>query len=227
MSSAAEQMRAWTGPVILTYGFRPFFLGAAAWAALAMGLWVPMLSGLVSLPTAFDPVSWHAHEFLFGTLGAVIAGFLLTAVPNWTGQLPIVGWRLGGLALLWLAGRIAVGGSGQMPAGVAATLDLAFPVVLAGAIGREIVAGRNWRILIVLAMLAVFAPGNGVFHWEAARGIYVALVVAVLARVAAGLWPKGAGLFHSLSGIAWIGAYGGFAAIYGRLLLRRSPAKRI
>ncbi len=82
MTTTAEQMRAWTGPAILTYGFRPFFFGAAIWAALAMTLWVPMLSGHLTLPTAFDPVSWHAHEFLFGYLGAVIAGFLLTAVPN-------------------------------------------------------------------------------------------------------------------------------------------------
>ena len=93
MTSTAEQMRAWTGPAFLTYGFRPFFLGASVWAAFAMALWVPMLSGLIVLPTAFDPVSWHAHEFLFGYLGAVVAGFLLTAVPNWTGRLPIVGWR--------------------------------------------------------------------------------------------------------------------------------------
>ena len=82
MTSSAEQMRAWRGPAILTYGFRPFFLGAGVWAALAMALWIPMLSGHVSLPSAFDPVSWHAHEFLFGYLGAVIAGFLLTAVSN-------------------------------------------------------------------------------------------------------------------------------------------------
>ena len=86
MTSTAEQMRAWTGPAILTYGFRPFFFGAAFWAALAMVLWVPMLSGHLMLPIAFDSVSWHAHEFLYGYLGAVVAGFLLTAVPNWTGR---------------------------------------------------------------------------------------------------------------------------------------------
>ena len=75
-------MRAWKGPALLTYGFRPFFLGGAVWAALAMVLWVPMLAGALTLPTAFDPVSWHAHEFLFGYLTAVAAGFLLTAVPT-------------------------------------------------------------------------------------------------------------------------------------------------
>ena len=139
-ATTTKQMRAWSGPAILSYGFRPFFFGAAVWAALAMALWVPMLSGLVSLPTAFDPVSWHAHEFLYGYLGAVVAGFLLTAVPNWTGRLPIVGWRLGALALLWLAGRLAVAVSAGLPAALVAAVDLAFPVLVAIAIGREIVA---------------------------------------------------------------------------------------
>jgi len=72
-ATTAERMRAWSGPTILAYGFRPFFFGAAVWAVLSMLLWVPMLSGRVVLPTAFDHVSWHAHEFLFGYLGTVIA----------------------------------------------------------------------------------------------------------------------------------------------------------
>ena len=174
MTSSAEQMRAWTGPAILTYGFRPFFFGAAVWAALAMAVWVPMLSGHQVLSTAFDPVSWHAHEFLFGYLGAVIAGFLLTAVPNWTGRLPIVGWPLAGLFALWLIGRGAVAESLYLPPLVVAVADLAMSVALVTVIGREIVAGRNWRNLIVLAMLSVLALGNAVFHWEAARGDYAA-----------------------------------------------------
>lgn len=174
MTTTSEQMRAWTGPAILTYGFRPFFFGAAVWAALAMALWVPMLSGHLLLPTRFDPISWHAHEFLFGYLGAVVAGFLLTAVPNWTGRLPIVGWRLGMLAALWLAGRLAIAFSEGLPLRLVVALDLAFPVIFALAIAREIVAGRNWRNLIVLAMLGVFILGNALFHWEAARGDHAA-----------------------------------------------------
>ncbi|MDZ7711455.1 MAG: NnrS family protein [Roseovarius sp.] len=172
--TTAERIRTWQGPAILSFGFRPFFFGAAVWATLAMAVWVPMLSGYLTLPTAFDPVSWHAHEFLFGYLGAVITGFLLTAVPNWTGRLPIVGWRLGMLAGLWLAGRVAVAVSGGLPAGLVATVDLAFPVIFAGVILREIVAGKNWRNLIVLAMLGAFIIGNALFHWEAATGDYAA-----------------------------------------------------
>ncbi|MCA1241050.1 NnrS family protein [Stappia stellulata] len=174
MTSTAAQMRAWRGSALLSYGFRPFFLGAALWAALAMGLWMAMLAGAITLPTAFDPVSWHAHAFLYGYLGAVVAGFMLTAVPNWTGRLPIVGWRLGILALIWLSGRIAVAFSAGLSPGLVAAIDLAFPVVFALAIGREIVAGRNWRNLVVIGMLAVFILGNAVFHWEAAQGGYAA-----------------------------------------------------
>ena len=172
--TTSDRMRAWTGPAILTYGFRPFFLGAAIWAALAMVLWVPMLAGRLELPTAFDPVSWHSHEFLFGYLQAVVAGFLLTAVPNWTGRLPIVGWPLGFLFALWIAGRLAVMFSAGMPALLVAFVDLAFPIVLAATIAREIVAGRNWRNLIVLALLIVLFAGNLLFHLEAAGGGYAA-----------------------------------------------------
>jgi uncharacterized protein involved in response to NO len=187
MTTTTEQMRAWAGPSILTYGFRPFFLGAALWAAFSMLLWIPMLMGHIAPPTAFDPVSWHAHEFLFGYLGAVIAGFLLTAVPNWTGRLPIVGWPLGALAALWLAGRVAM----LLPAGLGpiavALIDLAFPVTLAAAILREIVAGQNWRNLIVLGILAVFSLGNGIFHWEAAQGLYAAQGFGLRLGLGAGL----------------------------------------
>ena len=187
MSSTAEQMRAWRGPALLTYGFRPFFFGAGLWAAFAMALWVPILNGLVALPTAFDPVSWHAHEFLFGYLGAVVAGFLLTAVPNWTGRLPIVGWPLGGLFALWIAGRIAVAVSAGMFPVLVAVVDLVFPVALAAAVAREIVRGRNWRNLIVLAMLGVLILGNAVFHWEAARGGYAAHGIGLRLGLGAGI----------------------------------------
>lgn len=187
MTSSRDRMRAWRGPALLTYGFRPFFLLGGLWALLAMLAWLAMLAGHLALPTAFDPVSWHAHEFLFGYLGAVVAGFLLTAVPNWTGRLPLVGWPLAGLVALWLAGRLAVALSAWLPWLLVATADLAFPLVLALLIGREIVAGRNWRNLLVLAMLVVFALGNALFHLEAARGEYAAAGVGLRVGLAAAL----------------------------------------
>ena len=170
MSSTTEQIRAWRGPAILTFGFRPFFFGATLWAMLAMGLWLVMLWGYHVLPTGFDPVTWHAHEFLYGYLSAVVAGYLLTAVPNWSGHLPVVGWSLGGLFALWIAGRIAVAISLYLPALGVALIDLAMPLTLAAAITREIILGKNWRNLPMLGMLSVMTLGNAVFHWEAAVG---------------------------------------------------------
>ncbi len=167
-------MRAWTGPALFSFGFRPFFLFGALWVALAMLLWLAALAGVTELPTRLDPISWHAHAFLFGYLGAVIAGFLLTAVPNWTGRLPMVGWRLAALFGLWVAGRVAVLTSALLPSGLAPLIDVAFPVVLGLMILREIVAGKNWRNLVVLALLAVFALANLMFHIEAASGDFAA-----------------------------------------------------
>ncbi len=174
VQSSAEQMRRWNGPAIFSFGFRPFFLFGTLWVVVAMGLWLAVLMGGVNLPTRFDSGSWHAHEFLFGYLGAVLAGFLLTAVPNWTGRLPMVGWRLAGLFALWIAGRIAILLSGALPPIVAPAIDLAFPIVLSGLILREIIAGKNWRNLIVLALLSVFTLANALFHYEAFVGHYAA-----------------------------------------------------
>ena len=174
MVTSAERMRAWTGPAVLSYGFRPLFLLAGVWACLAMILWIAMLTGGVNLPTAFDPVAWHAHEFLWGYLGAVMGGFLLTSVPNWTGRLPIVGWPLAGLVALWLAGRVAVAFSADLPPLPVALIDLSFQTVLALALLREIVAGRNWRNLKVVGLLGLFIAVNAVFHWQAAHGGYPA-----------------------------------------------------
>lgn len=170
MTSTTELTRPWRGPVVLSYGFRPFFLGAALWAVLAMGLWIAALFGVLTLPSHFAPAVWHAHEFLYGYLPAVIAGFLLTAVPNWTRRPPIKGWPLGGLVALWLIGRAAVAFSEGVPFAALLLAVLAMPVVLAVALAREIVAGKNWRNLIVLGVLAVFILGNAIFLIEDLQG---------------------------------------------------------
>ncbi|MBC7737340.1 MAG: NnrS family protein [Candidatus Saccharibacteria bacterium] len=179
MTSSAEQMRVWTGPAILSYGFRPFFLFGSVWAALAMVLWVLMLSGHDVVPTAFDPVSWHAHEFLFGYLGAVLAGFLLTAVPNWTGRLPLVGLPLAALVALWVAGRVAVATSALLPLELVAVIDLAFPLVLLAVLSREVLAGRTWKNLPVLVLLMAMTVANGLYHLDAAQGGYPAKGIAL------------------------------------------------
>jgi len=109
MATTSDRMRAWTGPALFSHGFRPFFLGVGVWAVLSACLWLALLPAVLALPTRLDPVSWHAHEFLFGYLGAVLAGFMMTAVPNWTGRMPIVGGTMILLFTLWLVGRLAMG----------------------------------------------------------------------------------------------------------------------
>ena len=166
---AIPRYRATGAPAILHQGFRPFFLGAGLWAVLAMALWIGQLRGMPLLPQAIGQGAWHAHAMLFGYLGAALAGFLTTAVPNWTGRMPIQGLPLAGLAGLWLAGRIGVLAMDRIGLPAAAVLDVAFIVVLGAAIGREIVAGRNWRNLPVLAGIAVFAVAHVLF-WLGAAG---------------------------------------------------------
>ena len=102
------RLRPYAGPAVLSYGFRPFFLLGSIWAGLEVLAWLPMFYGELSLTTVFSPRDWHVHEMLFGYVPAIIAGFLLTAIPNWTGRLPLQGQPLLGLVLAWLAGRIAV-----------------------------------------------------------------------------------------------------------------------
>ncbi|MEQ8354045.1 MAG: NnrS family protein [Kiloniellaceae bacterium] len=169
--SAVPRYRAFTGPALFRQGFRPFFLAAGLWAAAAVPLWLAVLLSGLAVPTLFDPLAWHAHEMIFGFAAAVVAGFLLTAIPNWTGRLPLQGLPLAGLFLAWLAGRAAVSTSAVIGAGPAAALDLAFLVLLLLVALREIVAGRNWRNLpLLLALLALIAA-NALSHLEAAAVI--------------------------------------------------------
>lgn len=170
MTTSAAQIRDYRGPALFSYGFRPFFLFGAAWSALALAVWLPMLSGSLVLPTALAPLDWHVHELIYGYVPAVAAGFLLTAVPNWTGRLPVVGMPLMVLFALWAAGRVAIAISSVLAPIVAAAIDLLFLSALGAVIAREIVAGENWRNLKVLAAVAVLLAGNAVFHWEVISG---------------------------------------------------------
>ena len=99
-------MPARSTPAVLTQGFRPFFLAAGIWSIAALAIWIVMLATDSTLPSRFDPLSWHIHEMLFGFVMAAIAGFLLTAIPNWTRRLPINGLPLALLVGLWLSGRL-------------------------------------------------------------------------------------------------------------------------
>src|SRR4029078_2129187 len=184
--AALQRRRDYDGPALFSYVFRPFFLAAGLWAIVGILLWIPQYMGKLSVPTHLNPLDWHVHEMLYGYVAATIAGFLLTAIPNGTGRLPVNGWPLAGLAALWLAGRLALLISAQLGGLVAAIVDTAFLATLAAVAAREIVAGENWRNLRGLVILVVLIFGNVVFHAEvlttgaAAYGSRIAIAAVIL-----------------------------------------------
>ena len=153
------------GPALFSYGFRPLFLAAGLFAVLALPLWMAVWSGQVTLSGPFSPMDWHIHEMLFGYTSAVIAGFLFTAIPNWTGRMPTRGWPLIALAALWVLGRLAVAFV-PWPLAVMA-VDCAFLAAIGAMVVTEIVAGRNWRNLMVVLPVLAYLAANITFHLEA------------------------------------------------------------
>lgn len=164
--TSASESRRYGGPAVLERGFRPFFLAAGLWAAFAVVLWLAMIAGVFALPSALGPIDWHAHEMLFGYAAAVIAGFLLTAIPNWTGRLPVRGSRLTLLVGLWAAGRLAVAISALIGVEAVAAIDVAFLLVFWATVLREILVGRNWRNLIVAGLVDILVACNLLIHLE-------------------------------------------------------------
>ena len=153
------------GPALFSYGFRPFFLGGAIWAVLSMALWVAALSGLAAPGGAYGAADWHMHEMLFGFAPAVLCGFLMTAVPNWTGRMPVSGRPLMALAALWLAGRLILTfPPTEAPLWPAVLLESLFLPLMAALFWREIAAGRKWRDLKLVGLVAVIAAANLWFH---------------------------------------------------------------
>jgi uncharacterized protein involved in response to NO len=165
--TAIPRYRPHAGPILLSAGFRPFFLGAAVWAAIGIPLWLFVYSGGASFPTLLPPLIWHVHEMVFGFAAATVAGFLLTAIPNWTGRMPLQGWPLATLVILWAVGRAGILLSAVIGAPAAAVADLVFPTAFLSVVAREIVAGRNWRNLPMLGALSFLLAGNLLVHLDA------------------------------------------------------------
>ena len=165
--SPIPRAKPYDGPPLFSYGFRPFFLGASLFAGLAVALWLPAYFGELTLPTAYPPLYWHIHEMIYGYGAAVVAGFTLTAIPNWTGRLPLQGGKLIALAAVWLAGRLAMAVSALVGAAPAAAVDLAFLALLIVFVARELGHGGQSHNRMVAAALAVLWLGDLVFHVEA------------------------------------------------------------
>jgi len=195
---ALRKARMAAAPPFLRGGFRPFFFGGAAWALTALGLWLGTLFGVVEWPSAIDALAWHRHEMLFGFVGAVIAGFLLTAIPNWTGRLPIAGSPLAALAGLWLAARLALLGSGATGLALSAMLDIGFFLALAFVAGREVLAAKN-RNLPVVGLVLLLA-GADALDYAGATGLLsdgeagfrsgIALVIMIISLIGGRIVPS-------------------------------------
>lgn len=182
---------------VLALGFRPFFLAAGLLAVLSLLLWLAVLFGLIRAPSYLPGIDWHAHEMLFGYAAAVLAGFLLTAVRNWSGMATARGRTLAALVLLWLAARVApwVGA----PAGLIALLDIAFFPALALALWRPLWFGPNPVNRLFLAVFAGFTlasmlvnlDGAGLAPGLAARGhrLMLDLILVVMLLVGGRVMP--------------------------------------
>lgn len=192
---ALRRARMAAAPAFLRGGFRPFFFGGPAWAIIALTIWLVVLATGASLPSVFEPLPWHRHEMLFGFVGAVITGFLLTAVPNWTGRLPIAGPPLAALFALWIAARIALLISAVIGAAAAAALDAGFFVILALLAGREVLEAGNRNLPIVGLILLFglidaldYGAATGLISdpdvaWKCAVGLVIALISLIGGRI--------------------------------------------
>ncbi|MBR1227490.1 NnrS family protein [Bradyrhizobium sp. AUGA SZCCT0176] len=195
---SVSRLRDYRGPALFSYGFRPFFFFGSVYAGAIILMWLPVFYGRLQLSTAFAPRDWHVHEMLFGYIAAVVAGFLLTAVPNWTGRLPLQGRPLILLFSTWVAGRIAVSISAWIGWAPAAAIDSVFLILLAASAAREIIAGKKWGNLMIVAIISLLAAGNLAFHLEAhfeglaeytTRG-GIAVVISLIALIGGRIIPS-------------------------------------
>lgn len=156
--------RAKAMPILLAHPFRPFFVLNGIYAVLLVVAWIAFLFGGWPLPLGWSPLQWHSHEMLYGFATAAIAGFVLTAMTNWTGARPLQGAHLLALLLLWVAGRVAMWLAGWLPAWLVAAVDLAFLPVLAIYVARVLIGSRNYRNLVLVAVLTLLFVGNLMMH---------------------------------------------------------------
>jgi uncharacterized protein involved in response to NO len=176
MTETTHSSRRRSAPPILQNAFRPFFLGAALVAGVSVLIWAAVYLGWAG--DLILGVEVHVHEMLYGFLAAMVCGFALTAIPNWTGRAPVAGWSLAALFALWLAGR----GQIMVSHWVVEAVDVMFLPAVAGVAFIEIISGRNWRNLPISVLLAGFAISHFAFHFgpDSATAIRATFAVASL-----------------------------------------------
>ncbi len=160
-------------------GFRPFFLLGALYSILMLVLWGGFYAELITPPSIFlDPLLWHAHEMIYGFNMAIVAGFLLTAVANWTGGAPARHLHLAGLVLVWLAGRVVMNFDLGLPLYAVFTIEAAFVPALAVSLSIPLLKNRNKRNFVFLFLLSVLLACDLTFLiMESRVSLYVAIMV--------------------------------------------------
>ena len=197
MTDQANERADYQGPAFFSYGFRPLFLGAALFAGVAVPAWILLLTGVGDSEFFSAARQWHVQEMVFGFLPAVITGFLLTAIPNWTDRTPIRGRELMLLCTLWLAGRLVMAIPFLTPL-LSACVDAAFLVIAAGLVWREIAAGTSWSHAPIGGLISLHAGANILFHVRALSGattdlperMALALVMVLLALIGGRVIPN-------------------------------------
>jgi uncharacterized protein involved in response to NO len=179
------------GFALFALGFRPFFLLAGIAAVAMLAVWVGLYRGDVALGNYYGTVVWHSHEMLFGYAAAVVAGFLLTAVRNWTGVDTITRIPLAILAGIWVLGRVLPFLSEVLPGAVIAVVDLLFIPALVVAIAHPIIKAKMWNNLFFVPLLLAYAAGNALLHAQllgltentlnAANTLGIAMIILLLA----------------------------------------------
>lgn len=184
-------------PLVLQAAFRPFFLFAGLQASASIVLWVAAWLFGMPLGMAPEPLLWHGHAMIFGFGSAALAGFLLTAVPNWTDTQPVSGWRLGGLAGLWLGARILAFWPTAIENGLFALVDLGFWPFLAALVAPSILRRNAKRNGVFVVILAALCAANLAWHVEAlglvadtgrsglygALGLFVMMIAIIGGRI--------------------------------------------
>lgn len=158
------------GLVLLSYGFRPFYLGAGVWAIATMAIWISARQGWLDLAGTYGQSAWHAHELLFGFMPAVLVGYLMTTVPNWTGRFPLSGQPLARLVLIWLAGRVSMLMVGETVAVIALLIDWIFLPLFIFFCLREVWVARRVADAKPILSVTFLAFLNGGFHVAAMTG---------------------------------------------------------
>ncbi len=187
---------AYQGRIFFSGAFRPFFLGAAIWSILVIGLWLLILAGELDLANEMGSSFWHRHEMIFGFAGAALAGFILTAMPNWTGRPALKGNPLIGLVFFWLIGRFGMLGAAFWGPSWLSLLDIPFLFVLFFVVWRDITLTNNKRNYPVVYLFAAFAsanvitifqglgaPGIDGFGWRLGLGTIIILLTFIGGRI--------------------------------------------